>query len=386
MQSLDLITIHTSYDVIGVDMTMIAGFFLKNGCPILMGDVLVSDNDKSDREFVFPTVGKVSKSDLSNGEYSPSDLCQKVILVSPKLAISWAGTKYYAGCFINDIIKSNCHNNPSYELLLDIYNEKDGYGDISAICLYRNGTEMRIFDFNSLPVYCPNPEFDYFSAAGSGYLKLLDIIDNIEMETTSGRPNKFEMGIGTSMVLSTSLLSQEIINPLSLRELFGVGYEVVHPLKAELSKFTDLTYVFWIVEEEKNGSWRIPTCPFLTFKYSYQGDILIIRSVRTSSKTKTNACIFDSDELTAIPPVHKDLDPDELIGYSPPSLNSKWMCNIFIWKNQHGKMGTCNSFSHYASQPPPIIWSNESSKNKNICIDSEFVKNAFLQQMALPGN
>lgn len=72
-------------------MTLIAGFF-RDGYPIVMGDMLVSDTDASDIEFVFPTVGKISRSALSNGKYSPSSLCQKVILVSPKLAIGWAGT------------------------------------------------------------------------------------------------------------------------------------------------------------------------------------------------------------------------------------------------------------------------------------------------------
>jgi len=73
-------------------MTLIAGFF-RDECPVLMRDLLVSDEDTSDREFVFPTVGKVSKRDLSNGNYSPSYLCQKVILISPKLAICWANKK-----------------------------------------------------------------------------------------------------------------------------------------------------------------------------------------------------------------------------------------------------------------------------------------------------
>ena len=48
-------------------MTLIAGFFL-DGCPILMGDLLVSDEDKADKEFVFPTAGKVSKRDILNGK------------------------------------------------------------------------------------------------------------------------------------------------------------------------------------------------------------------------------------------------------------------------------------------------------------------------------
>ena len=85
-------------------MTLIAGFF-RDGCPIIMGDLLVSDNDEKDKEFVFPTVGKVSKRDILNGEYSPSHLCQKSILISPKLAVCWANKKIYASSFIDEIIE-----------------------------------------------------------------------------------------------------------------------------------------------------------------------------------------------------------------------------------------------------------------------------------------
>lgn len=262
-------------------MTLIAGFF-RDGCPILMGDLLVSDADKSDKEFVFPTVGKVSKRDISNGNYNPSHLCQKAILISPRLAICWANKKIYATSFIKEIINANAHINPSHELLSAIYNDIDGQGNISIIGIYRNGIEMRIFDFESWPVDPLYPGFRYFKAAGSGYATLLDIIPKLGMGAPSGDLNKLERGISTAVHFSTSLLSQEIISQLSLKELFGVGYEIVHPLGANLAKFANLTYVFWTAAEEVSGRWKMLPFPFLTFNYSYNGDILIIRSVRAS--------------------------------------------------------------------------------------------------------
>lgn len=357
-------------------MTLIAGFFIDE-CPILMGDLLISDNDKSDKEFVFPTVGRVSKTHLSNGEYSPSHLSQKVILVSPKLAISWAGTKIYATSFIKNIIKANLHNNPSYELLSDVYNDIDGHGNIKIIGLYRDGKEMRLFDFDSWPVDPPYAGFKYFKAAGTGYGALLDIVPKLEMEVTSGKLNKLERGIAASISFTTSLLSTEILTLSSLKDLFGVGYEVVHPLGSNLAKFKDLTYVFWKAEEEKQGTWRLLPFPFLASNYSYHQDLLIIRSVRISSNTGTNSCKLDSDESHVVTPIHKAFDPEQLIGYSPNSLNSKWMCNIFLWKTTHGDMGAYYSCGYYGDQSPPVIWTNEFSKNKGININNEFVRSSF---------
>jgi len=357
-------------------MTLIAGFF-DGRCPILMGDLLVSDTDKSDKEFVFPTVGKVTKNHLSNGKYSPSQLSQKVTLLSPKLAICCANKKIYASCFIKEIFKANVHENPSQERLFDIYNAIGGQGNLSVIGLYRDGSEMRIFDFESWPVDPPNSEFKYFKAAGSGYGALLDIAPNIKMKVASGKPNKLEKGIANSLQLITSLLSKEILEPASLQELFGVGYEIVHPLGSGLSKFKDLTYGFWTVEEEQTRSWRMVPFPFLAFNYSYHGDILVIRSVRISSGKHANSCKIDSDHLHVILPAYRTVDPYELTGYSPTSLNSKWMCNVFLWKNVHDNMGAFFTFGKYDTESPPVIWRNEFGKNEGIDINTGFLKSSM---------
>lgn len=357
-------------------MTLIAGFY-DGRCPILIGDLLVSDTDKSEKDFVFPTVGKVTKSHLSNGNYSPSQLNQKITLLSPKLAICWANKKVYAKCFIEEILKNNINKTPSQDRLFDIYEEIGGQGNLSVIGLYRDGAEMRIFDFESWPVDPPTPKFQYFKAAGSGYGTLLDLAPNISMEVTSGKPNKLEGGISNSLVLITSLLSKEIIDPSSLHELFGVGYEIVHPLGSNLSKFEDMTYVLWTVIEENKRSWRMTPFPFLSFKYSYQGDILVIRSVNISSLKHANSCKIDSDNLHVISPAHRTVDPHELSNYSPASLNSKFMCNVFLWKNFHDNVGAFATFGGYGTESPPVIWRNEFTQNEGIDINTDFVRTSM---------
>ena len=360
-------------------MTIIAGFF-QDGCPILFGDLLVSSKDNAEMELFFPTVGKISTSDLLNGELRPSGLCQKIILVSPKLVIAWSGTKFYAKCFIEDIVKANCHEHPTRDLLTNIYNYKDGYGDdTSFICMYKNGVEMGIFGLDSLPVYCQNEQFSYFSAAGTGYVKLSDIVSDMKIEAESGEPNKLERAIASSMVFSTSLLSQEIVNPLSLKQLFGVGYEVAHPLKSELAKFRDVTYNFWYAEESRLGSWDIFPTLFLSFKYSYIGDILIIRSIKLTQGSNDLTYNIERDGFRAIPPVHRKLNPEELLNYSPQTMNSKWMCNVFIWRNLKGKMGFKAGFSHYSTVSPPIVWMNEFKDGPHVSIDLTFLESSLRQ-------
>jgi hypothetical protein len=117
--------------------------------------------------------------------------------------------------------------------------------------------------------------------------------------------------------------------------------------------------------------------PFLTFNYSYYRDILIIRSVRASSTQNNNSGRIDSDELHAISPIHRILNPDELKDYSPASLNSEWICNVFLWKNCQDHSGVLSTFGHYPNQSAPIVWTNEFSKNEGIDVNKQFIETSI---------
>lgn len=358
-------------------MTLIAGFF-KDECPILMGDLLLSDCDNSDTEIVFPTIGKISNKHLSNGEHRPTSFCQKVNLLSSKLAIAWAGTKSYAKNFMQEVMSANLHSNPSRDALHDVFNRRGYQGKISIIGMYRDGKEMCLFDFDARSIDPPVPDFRWFKAVGSGYDTLLNVAPNLKNSViTSGQPNKLEKGISIAIHLMTELLSREIQTALPLHNLFGAGYEIVHPLRNSLAKFCGLTYLFWRAEEENQRIWRLLPFPFLASSYSYYRDILVIRSVRVSSNTGTNSCKIDSDELHVIAPTHRDVRNDELINYMPSSLNSKWMCNVFLWKNYRGEMGAFATFGHYVTQSPPVIWTNEFKSNEGIDINMQFVQSSI---------
>lgn len=357
-------------------MTLIAGF-LKDGCPILMGDLLLSARDDSNTEIVFPTIGKIFNEHLSKGEYRPISFCQKVNLLSPKLAVAWTGTKRHAENFMRKVIADNIHNNPSRDSLRTVFNGIGGPGNLSIIGIYRNGKEMCIFDFDVQPIKMSIPGFKWLKVAGSGSQAFLDVCRNLESDLTSGQLNKLERGISAAVILSTALLSQEIVTILTLQNLFGAGYEILHPLGSDLVKFCGMTYLFWKAEEEEHGNWKLVPFPFLSSNYSYYKDILVIRCVRFSSGAVLGQCKIDSDELHAFTPVYKSASPDNLIGYTPTTLNSKRVCNIFLWKNCNGETGAFATYGHYATESPPVIWKNEFGANEGIDINMKFVQSSI---------
>lgn len=358
-------------------MTLIAGFSkdVPNECPILMGDLLISSTDHSDKEIVFPTIGKISNKYLSNGIYRPTAFCQKVNLLSPKLAVACAGGKAEAKRFMLEVMNANLHNNPTRDSLREVFNSIDG--SLSIIGIYRNGKEMCLFDFKALQVNPPPSGFGWFKAEGSGYDMLLDVVPSLEHSVIrSGQPNKLEKGISVAVHLSGSLLSLEIQTAMTLRNLYGGGYEIVHPLGSDLVKFCDLTYLFWRAREETKGNWKVLPFPFLASNYSYHGDVLVIRSARVIPDSSTKSYKIDNDELHIIEPIYRSIRKEEFIGYAPASLNSKWICDVFCWQDYHGTIGAFASHSHYGTKPPPVRWKDEFTGNASINIDVQFVQDA----------
>jgi hypothetical protein len=357
-------------------MTLIAGF-MSDECPIVMGDILISNNTESAQEMVFPTVGRVLAKHLSNGLHRPSKFLQKVNLLSPQLAIAWSGRRIYAQTFMRELIKARLHINPSREVMRDIYNGICVPGPESIIGIYRDGKELCLFGFNALTMEAPD-QFTWIQAAGTGYLGFLKAISNTDAAVTSGVPNKLDKGIATAVRIITALLSDEIMTGIPLQDLYGAGYEILHPLGSHLAKFTGLSYVFWRSEEYEPGNWRL-SVPFLVNNYSYQKDILVIRSVRISSHAKANSCKIDSDELHVVTPLYSDADYGEIVDYTPASLNTPYSCNIFLWKNHQGSTGAFSSYSRHANQSPPLIWTNEFKNNEGVDVNLEFVKTSMIE-------
>jgi hypothetical protein len=46
---------------------------------------------------------------------------------------------------------------------------------------------------------------------------------------------------------------------------------------------------------------------------------------------------IDGTTCFFVQPIYRSGDPDELIGFVPPSLNSRFVCNYFAFHDQHQK-------------------------------------------------
>ncbi len=342
---------------------------MRGECPILLGDLLISNSKESDATLVLPTIGEITTRHLAGRKYKPSGLCQKVNLLSPHLAIAWTGIKLDASMFMGEIISAGLHTNPSRESIRAIYKELNPQ-DLSIAGIYRDGKRMELFAFNLDSVTTGDPSLKWFKAGGTGYNSLISILPELHTETSSGEVNKLEMGVSLAIGIVSSLLALEVETALSLQNLFGAGYEIVHPLGKGLAKFSDLTYYFWRVIEEAPQKWLM-MLPFLAMKYCYHGDILIIRCVRLTHE-QANKARIEGDEIHMVKPLHQIVNDSEIIGYKPTSLNSSMICNIFLCQNSKGDIGAYSRFGRY--QSPPVIWRNEFKDDEGVDINTRFMQ------------
>ena len=210
---------------------------------------------------------------------------------------------------------------------------------------------------------------------------MLDIteINDFNLNVTSGKINKLEIGIATAVNIITALLSEELLTQSSIQNLFGAGYELVHPYKSILKKFDDLTYLFWSIEEFEINNWRLQSSPFLVSKYSYHNDILVIRAMHIKQNDNINSCKIEKDELHIVSPIYGTFNADKLIGFAPQTLNSKMICNVFLYKTVNNEVGTFAEFGKYNTESPPVIFKNEFTKNEGIDINTNFIKKVLLK-------
>ena len=112
--------------------------------------------------------------------------------------------------------------------------------------------------------------------------------------------------------------------------------------------------------------------PSRAFRYSYKDDLLRIRSVAmVPAGTRTIA----REQLFLVPPVCRDVRPDEETDQSLPSLNARWLCNYFLVRFGDGQLAIYSKFAH---QPLEKRWLQfeDFAGGVKVAVSQEFLKDA----------
>lgn len=358
-------------------MTLIASIQI-DGCPILLGDLLLSGPAIDTNKFSFPTKTALDIPPRVSGKLEPDGLCQKANLLSPKLAIAWSGNKDEAVSFFSQVIGAGIQNDPSKEKIYEIYADLDNPDELSVIGMLKNSSATETFGINAERLSFPNPLAQNVIVEGSGKKGLVDLLNRSDGVLSSGTSSKLELAIGKTIGIISGLFSSEIATSETLQECYGAGYEIIYPLGDHLEKFSDLTYVLWKINV-KNGSIIGDVAPFFAMKYSYFDDLLTIRSVHIADNKLVD------DALHIIQPIFSNQHIEDFSKLSPSSLNSKYICSIFE-TNLNGKPYCYSQIGRFVTVQRPIIFYDNNRSDFGIDVDQRFYRdsiNKFIQGMHL---
>lgn len=330
--------------------------FLK-GHPFLMGDLLVSSNEVDGKTALLPTIEKVSDVFPTGSGFVPTSLRQKLCLIDENLAIVWSGSAIHAKATIREIAKRHKNKRFVFKDLLDYFKqvEKDTIQDqASFLGFIRDAHGFGRFFYGSDVHAIQTEEQLPIGLIGSGGTDFAEVIKQrlFEQKTLSGgRPNSKELAIASALHLAGHLLSMEVLTGNSISNYYGGGYEIAHWAGDQFKKFDDFTFIYWIGEINEN---EIKLNPVLINKYSYLHDSLFVRATRLEPRSPAKSLFSCSKEAYVISPLLADkTEVNE--NWIIPSLNSKWMCDFFIFKKDNKPDGVFQTINYSNDNSPVVI-------------------------------
>jgi hypothetical protein len=322
-------------------MTLVAAFLLGN-IPIVMGDMLISGEERTDTEIGIPTVDAVTEVFPAGSGYSIVGMQQKVVVLSDDLALAWAGNVIAARTLVaelSSLIRTGGITLASLNTFL--LNDAPGIvGDLKAslVGVFRNSDGIRLFGYNAVNIAAPG--FQDIAIAGVGVDAFAQLLLDLppSYEAIRGTPNALGEAVLKTLLLTGLLLHLEIGTRENLRTFYGGGYELASLIRGRFSKIDDVTYVFWSADVRSEGVWL--NMPHAYLKFAYKDDALLIRSLRTKPNPKTGRQTLD--ESLHVVPNYSGLAREWTIN-DQPSMNSRFVCNyIFVDSRGHKLAVRCH--------------------------------------------
>lgn len=345
-----------------------------NKYPLLIGDLLLSAPESVGIRVAVPTVDDLSTVFPKGSGFTPSGLRQKITVIGDDLAIGWAGSGLAAGSIIKGLVERYRQEPLTYDSTKDYFESVDesvwaqGVGFLGFV---KDFDRVRHFGVN-----CKNLQTELFGDVGflgSGtesvekYLRQLSLLP-----LSPGRTgNVLTQSVLSALSLCGSLLSSEIESHSSLYEYFGAGYEIAGLVEGKFKKIDDITYLFWRAQTDGQRV-RIPF-PHRSFKVSYLGDILVIR-VDTIKPVAGGAEMSFETSCNFVSPVYRHVARQELDGFVPPSMNSKFMCNFFMFHDRMGKPTVLTAAACVGQEGPSIKFIEEGWSAKQFAIKDSYIE------------
>jgi len=352
-------------------MTLVSSFVV-SGHTFLLGDALISrTSDCAVSPLHLPTIGDISEVFPPGSGFIPVELCQKILLVNPGMAVGWSGSRVYAKSVLSDVVTEFRNRSPGQQELDKRVSEilgDNGIGAASGLALFfhlqvdspTTGTYRSVTGISG-PRPSETSVFHSVYMLGSGSETVLEYM--ARAEPLEGRDPDRD-AITASLGLSGYLLHMEMTTRLSLLHYFGGIIEVAGPFarRDEITKCSDVTYILLYVYTG-GGRVGIVTEQFLAMRPIYRDDVLWVYVHRATIEKGRRS------EAYVVQPAFRQLTPEDFPPPPWPNFNATYMSAQVVFLREDGTP-TANSFVDLGTDR--LWFETNSNGTVNLTIAPEF--------------
>jgi hypothetical protein len=311
-------------------VTVIAAFTAQ-GCPVLFGDLLISGPGETARRVTVPTVGDVQNIHDGWG-WSVRALEQKVVLISDRCVLAWAGSEIRAREAVADLrsmASTTLLTTQTVDAFLEGHPAVRKYGT-SFIGWIKEEERFGRFWHNAELFDSASFGHMYLQGTGKDAIKEIDHLWQEDRLAVTGEVPPVARAAATGLSMAAMLLRSEFhsgYDAPTLRSMFGGGYEVATFFDGRFQEIGDMTFIVW--ETHVTSDRVLISAPQFILKQKYLGDNLLLRSARIAVEAGGQLRVIDQQRHAISPMYSSDTEVSEQ-DLRDIALDSRLLCHSFM--------------------------------------------------------
>jgi hypothetical protein len=254
-------------------MTLIAGYII-NSCPVLLGDVLVSNPKGKGESISTPTWHEAEEA--QQGPLQIVRMVQKVNIVHDHACFAWAGSYLQARVFAT-ALRAHLEVNDLDEAKMNEFFksfDKSDYDDFVCIIYTLDKGILKRYHLNAdeYPL-----DGVMVQTGGTGQGHFIEAVEYFFKPAEEG-DTRAETVIAPGLSYIASALGEQIFTGWGLGEGWGGAFELAYYSHGKFHKIDDVLYVFWTGKEGTNS---LDYFPYLV-KTNYFGDTFVVKVIDNS--------------------------------------------------------------------------------------------------------
>ncbi|MEX2213722.1 MAG: hypothetical protein WD768_06320 [Phycisphaeraceae bacterium] len=257
-------------------MTLIAMIETESG-PALFGDLMLSDK-VGNRRIHLPSIGDVTDDHLVEGDpFTPINLLPKLAIINPRLAIAWAGYRWFAHSLVSTLVAipdtSALSPDEITALIRNIVLPFGHFGTCFAII--RHGDKVR---------YAPIGPHEYTRLKGHGLQQawVAGSGTSLFLKTLGSTKNAINFNdrqansLAALSTLPALMLKAELFTLGPVQASFGGAYETIVNSECGFSYHDQFPIMFWAHEIADDGTplFRVPPYRVIHLTHYYGAPII----------------------------------------------------------------------------------------------------------------